>query len=84
MTVIEMYLLVKGHMCRNKLNWGWLGRVSVGESRSGVRQLIELGLCQLINRQRVPSYSKLRPLGQWVAVLVGERLADVEAGFLEK
>lgn len=42
--LLTLYLLVECNMCRYKLDWGWLSGVAVGESRSGVGQLIQVCL----------------------------------------
>lgn len=81
---MTLYLLVKRHMCRDKLHRCRLSGVPISQSRTSVGQLIKICFIKLVQRQRLPSNIQFRTERDGVAILVGEGLANVEPGFLEK
>ena len=83
-SLLILYLLVECYMCWYELHGCWLGGVTIGQSRTSVGQLIQVCFIKLVHWQGLSP--NVQPRTEWdgVAILVGEGLANVEPGFLEK
>ena len=83
-SLLILYLLVKCYMCRDKLHGCRLDGVSICQSRTSVGQLIQICFIKLVHGQRLPPNVQPRTKWDGVTILVGEGLANMESGFLEK
>ena len=83
-SLLILYLLVKCYMSWYELHRCRLGGVPIRQSGTSIGQLIQISFIKLVHGQGLPPNVQPRTGRDGVAILVGECLANMKPGFLEK
>lgn len=66
-----------------EFHWSWCAGVPIGETWTGIHQLIKFRLLELIIMKGLSPNSILGPIAQREAILVTQCLGNMKASFLE-